>query len=380
MRWMLAVWMALLLTPTVASAQTATIQFLSRTGGSRNVTSADRSVGRSDCSSNELWRFRVTLLTAAVAAPEIWVGNTSACESTNREPSVTATCWQVCGSMRQTCDVTLGAGLTTYEFSIPAARIIDPTGGNCSRTDIPQRTGGVGSSYIVMTINNTIVATYTNAATSDAIAYDVLPPEPPTNVTAQAGEAQVTVRWDYTSSTSTTTTDDSGTTTTTGAELNLQGFYVMCDPPPGTAATDAGVDAGIDAGSDAGVNCGTTAFATLDPNNVTLFNRYKCSDIVTAVTRSTQVAGLANGNYYRFAVVAEDLAGNRSAVSSTTLSTCVAPGPVSDFWEYYREHGGQANPAYCASRPWYSGGRGASLGLVLAAVAGVSLWRRRRSR
>lgn len=377
MRWFLATALGVLLVPSGAWAQMGQIQFVSRSGGSRNVTSADRQVGRSDCASNEIWRFRVTLLTATTSAPEIWVGNTAACESTNREPSVTATCWQVCGGMRQTCDVMLGSGLMTYEFSIPASRLIDPTQGNCSRSDIPNRTGGVGNSYLLMIVNNEIVATYTNTATTNAIQYDVVPPEAPTGVTALAGESQVNVRWNY--ATSTTTTDADGGTTT-GAEQNLNGFYVLCDPP-NTAAGDGGTDGGIaptDAG-DGAVTCGTSGFTTLDPNNAASFAQYRCrgTDIFTAVTRSAQVGGLSNGTYTRFAVVAEDLAGNRSSVSALTLSPCVAPGPITDFWEYYRERGGRAQPAYCATRPGRKSDGTSAVGFGLAACAALVALRRR---
>jgi hypothetical protein len=77
------------------------------------------------------------------------------------------------------------------------------------------------------------------------------------------------------------------------------------------------------------------------------------------------IDGLPAGIPHRFGVVAEDLAGNRSAVTYT--NDCVTPRAVDDFWEEYRRDGGQARPGACAVD---APGRGPSAGAALRAAIG----------
>jgi hypothetical protein len=81
---------------------------------------------------------------------------------------------------------------------------------------------------------------------------------------------------------------------------------------------------------------------------------------------STRIDGLENGVTYRIVMVAIDRAGNPNAIDLGE----VTPTPVTDFWEQYKNRGGQAEG--CQSSPL------GSLGGGLIVLAGLLLFTRRR--
>ncbi|MBK8482013.1 MAG: hypothetical protein IPL40_12715 [Proteobacteria bacterium] len=116
-----------------------------------------------------------------------------------------------------------------------------------------------------------------------------------------------------------------------------------------TGAADAGVadassaatgaaDAGVGSGSDGGDS--TSAAGLLeDP-------RYLCSGSITT-PGSLQIAGLTNGQAYRFYAVAVDSAGNASALVDLGSAT---PAVTQDLWERYIALGGKGRGGYgCAT-------------------------------
>ena len=121
-----------------------------------------------------------------------------------------------------------------------------------------------------------------------------------------------------------------------------------------------------------GGTCASSTLSTIDPNDSAVFARYRCSDLIGATATRGVAQGLTNGRSYRMAVVAQDLAGNRSTIS--VAANCVTPVPITDFWESYRAAGGQARPGACGVGVGRVGGAGAWIGVAM----GVALWARRR--
>lgn len=336
---------------------------------SLNVTSP---IGLRDCDGEE-WTFTINYGAnpggVTTTSLEYYIGaDAMACTMANaRDPvtSGTARCWPI----RQTPSLTFTNPTTplSYTIHIQSRYLVDPEGGNCATPGTTQGTSNTNylSALAFPPSDSNVIGTY-------AVAYDVTPPDAPTSVAAGPGEGVAVVTWDYAGSLST----DADGGTTTAAPADLQGYFLLCDPPPGNAGdggvSDASTLPGDEMDDGDGTTCGDSALSTLDPNDSASFNRYRCSDLIGASARRGVASGLTNGHVYRMAVVAQDLAGNRSTVA--VAANCVTPVPVTDFWERYRQVGGQATPGACGVRVGKVGGAGAWLVVAL----GVALWMRRR--
>lgn len=350
-------------------------------GGVNGTLQPTQPVGLRDCADEE-WTFVINYQGSASATRlEYWIGvDQMACATAaNRYPvsSGTPRCWPV----QQTPSLTYQNPTVplSYTVRIKSRYLVSPLTGSC--TDLQTTQGNIATNYLTLLASppsdNNVVATY-------PIVYDIEAPQTPTDVTLSAGENSANVQWTYAgSTTSSTTTDDAGTSSS--VPRDLQGFWLLCDPPPGGATvTDAGTAdggrdaaAGLDVETDDGTgtaSCGTVSFTNVDPNNDEQFQRYRCSDLISAASSRGVATGLSNGVPYRVAVVAQDLAGNRSALGLP--STCVRPQPLTDFWEHYRASGGVAEPLGCAASPWRARG---SWGLAMGALMLLAA-RRRRSR
>jgi hypothetical protein len=295
-----------------------------------------------------------------------------ACAMANARAPVTSgtpRCWPI----RQMPSLSFTNPTTplSYTIRIRSQYLVDPEGGNCVTPGTTQGTSNTNYLSVLAfpPSDSNVIGTY-------AISYDVTPPNAPTDVVASPGEGVAIVSWTYPGSLSRAT--DGGSTT--AAPADLQGYFLLCDPPPGgNTVSDGGVDDAAtlpgdetDLDDSSGSTCGSTVLSTLDANDSAAFARYRCSDLVGATATRGIAQGLSNGRVYHMAVVAQDLAGNRSTVSVS--SRCVVPVPVTDFWESYRGAGGRALPGACAVRVGRVGGAGAWIGLAL----GVALWSRRR--
>ncbi len=340
--------------------------------GSLNTTSP---IGRRDCEGEE-WTFTINYSAnpggMTTTSLQYFIGaDAMACAMANARAPVTSgtpRCWPI----RQTPSLTFTNPTTplSYTVRIQSRYLIDPEGGNCVTPGTTQGTSN--TNYLAVLAfppsDSNVIGTY-------PISYDVTPPDAPTDVVAGPGEGVAVVSWTYPGSLSTTA--DGGTTT--AAPPDLQGYWLLCDPPPGSAATDGGLsdasavlDGDEEEGDGVGGTCGSSALSTIDPNDSEAFARYRCSDLIGATANRGVAQGLTNGRGYRMAVVAQDLAGNRSTIS--VAGNCVTPVPITDFWEAYRAAGGQARPGACGVGVGRVGGAGAWIGVAL----GVALWARRR--
>ena len=110
------------------------------------------------------------------------------------------------------------------------------------------------------------------------------------------------------------------------------------------------------------------AFEDLNPN-------YLCSGLLPTTQDSIRIGGLQNGVPYQVGVASVDTHGNASPIQSAFVQR---PVPTVDFYQAYRQAGGQSPGGYCSL-----GGRGVRLGAIsfLAGsgfLALLIIFRRRR--
>jgi len=383
--------LAVLLAAPVAWAQLVPLGFVSRAGSPRGATTLAARINRVDCAADEVITVTASLPTPTAGVPELWVGDTTSCDPSVRSPMLGATCFPICSpTERRACTLPYAEGEREYTFRVPVRWIIDPRLGLCAAIS--------GRRYIHVVVGDAVVA-----RSSPSIRVDLVAPRAPLSVVATlaGAEESATVTWGYPTADAGTVvvdagdpldagTTDAGTTdagTTDAADVpvgvpvdtgagpsadpeveSLARFYVLCSPPPGTIPM-AGPDGGT---------CPAVPFGGLDINDDAQLQRWSCTRApLEPEARSLVLAGLPPATPHRFAVVAEDLAGNRSGV--TYAGECVSPRAVTDFWEEYRRQGGQARPGACAV-----GAPGAGAGAAGASLLGLlgAAWalRRRRAR
>lgn len=378
--------LALAITLAGARAEAQIAAPIRTVGSGMAPVNAVRPLGRLDCENGEEVSLQVNYAGDGTTfnSLQFWVGAQagSCMEMSTRHPATNAVCWPIAAAV-------VNGQQSMYfnaAFRIPARFLIDPLGGSCSAPTTPAR-GTINTNFLSLLVvgaSGTVMA-----GMPIGIPFDLDPPATPTEVTARPGEGAIEVSWRYRSATSTVgdaaTADDAAAGNTT-ATTDLEGFWVLCDPPGAAATGDAGaggadgaVDAGLDVpdnvlGADAGASCGAP-FPAINLYDTAQFARYVRGSRTTANATSLQVDGLANGSSYRCVVVAEDRSGNRTVSAPTA---CVTPVPVTDFWERYRSAGGGATVA-CAARPAAPSRAPVALATLSLAAAALAARRRRRS-
>ena len=277
--------------------------------------------------------------------------------------------------------VTAGCtGASCWEFSLDARWLVDPATGVCS-------VAPGGYTRIFAWVDGVGVA-------SPRVRWDTLAPASPLSVTANFGsESEVRVSWSYPFATTTedasvdASLDTDATADASDADAvadvvdvtdvvasdvpatpgfeSVRRFWVLCDQ----VASGGGLDAS---------SCASGGFSGLDVDDDASLLRFasQCGEAdggVASTATTATLARLALGRPYRFAIVAEDLAGNRSAPAFST--TCSSAQAYTDFWEAYRNGGGNA-PVGCSAAP-----RSTSYGpIAVFAALGLVIARRRRAR
>lgn len=381
--------LAVLLAAPVAGAQLVPLAFVSRAGSPRGATTLAARINRVDCAADEVITVTASLPAATTGVPELWVSETTACDPSVREPGLGATCFAICSaSERRACTLPYAVGEREYTFRVPVRWIIDPRLGLCSAV--------TGRRYLQVVVGDTVVA-----RSSPSMRVDLVVPQAPLSVVASLGgtEQTASITWAYATPDAGTAVVDAGSVdagdagdagvdagavdvpavvdvpvdTGSGPSADpevetLSRFYVLCSPPPGTPPAPV-----LDGGT-----CPSVPFPGLDVNDDAQLQRWLCTRTsIEPTARTVQIENLPPAVPHRFGVVAEDLAGNRSAV--TYAGDCVSPRAINDFWEEYRRQGGQAEPGACAVGG--AGlGRSAGGGALLLGLLGAAWGLRRRRR
>jgi len=319
---------------------------------SRNVGDGAPGVLSARTCPTERWTFRVASGDPArTEAPEIWLARGRTCTFDPTD----VRCVRA-ASIVPVREARCESGVC-WTFDLPGALLVDPVAASCE-------TRGSGSTAVIARW-----ATLAVAFPDGRIGWDTLPPAAPVGVTVTApGESTLQVGWASpspsaasehdggedadaldASDTTDSTPDDASepfdgetdvadvvnATGASGVEA-LRGYWLLCE------AVD-----GVDAGEG---ECPSGGFVGLDVDDDAALTRFaaQCgrgTELIAPTVTSVTLTGLPEGRAYRFAVVAEDLAGNRS--TPTRASRCATARRVTDFWERYRSAGGMAN-ADCA--------------------------------
>ena len=328
------------------------------------------------------WTFRAASGDATrTDAPEVWLARGATCAF---DPASTD-CVQA-ATVVPTRDASCDAGVC-WTFTIPGGLLVDPQTGSCA-------TRGSGSTAILVRFG-AVAAAFPEGR----IGWDTAPPAAPVSVTVSApSESTLLVGWAYPTATADAGTDadvadadvidaadadvadadvadvtdatdvddvadasnDVADASVAAAPESLRRYWLLCE------AAD-GVDAG--AGT-----CPSGGFMNLNVDDDAMLARYaaQCgrgSDAIASTTTSVTLTNLPEGRPYRFAVVAEDLAGNRSTEARAT--SCASAQRITDFWELYRQRGGTAEPG-CAATPRRSPGAWLAVVALVLVAARVS--------
>ncbi len=363
--------LALTALPSLAAAQSR-IDFVSRSGGS---TSAPGPISLLDCQ-RERWTFRLVVEGAHTSAPSVLLSRGDMCSG----PSGDASCVPVSVSPSRVTDNCAGA--TCWEFTISDRWLVDIDTGSC-----PSVAGGY--TRVFAWVDGVGVA-------SPRVRWDTLAPAPPRSVSAEFGsESEVRLSWSYPVAAIATdagadvvdATDaaeagdvldasvdaaSDAVTDATAADVpatpgfeSVRRFWVLCDP--------------VESGDLDASTCSNGGFRELNVNDDASLLRFSslCGEADGGVASAATTASLVRltlGRRYRFGVVAEDLAGNRSEIARA--ASCSSAQAYTDFWESYRATGGEGAAGCSVST---LGDSGAWLSSLMLAGALVAL-RRARSR
>jgi hypothetical protein len=335
----------------------------------------------------------------------------SACLAADPTTRSGAKCQPLPGGQFKLSSFAKSSARATFDF--PSSMLYGLMGKECTKE---------GTQYIRMSIDadgNQTPDLGGDAAPLLTIAYDGAPPTPPNPefISVMGGNEALEVNWSQTDGIadfggytvfcsraenlqvfnpsyyseqyfSQTTVCGKETPTAQASVTQLQdatatpGMIAFATTTPsgnsGTGGVAGSDDNGIDAGTSANVDPSSMArgpFAA--PNAFSNLNKdFVCSDLLRT-QRSARITGLQNGIPYLVGVAAIDFSGNASPITKVFLQTPVA---TRDFYNGYREAGGQAQGGFCA----FGGraGRGVTPVFALATLALVirGLARRRRRR
>ena len=212
-----------------------------------------------------------------------------------------------------------------------------------------------------------------SAAPTMPLALDGTPPLAPSGITVEGGDEALVVSWAALATTSDLAgylvfcmrgdglqvfnpsyysySSDYNNSSTTSQYLTSQ---ILC--PPGTPPTAAPFTsvAGKTTAEEVGA---PSFFEDLDP-------KYLCSGLLPSTQTSLRLEILQNGIPYTVGVAAVDNKGNASPIGSGFVQE---PVPTINFYQEYRDAGGQSPGGYCALA-----GRDAQLGAI-SLLAGIGL-------
>ena len=407
LRRVFAIWAALLVLAFVGRAHAQALGSTLKINKAGVVHSAARSanrlntlINRSDCDNDDIMSFPVTLTNRGTYSLQAWVGTTNCADQTIRQSSTQQQCWKVYDAIPGGTNPnapTLGipvrsmvAGYTSLFGGTPAsndggaggAANTAGTGGDTSSAGAA--TGGATSnptqpigtlvmagkeactpvSTVAGATTLTVYIMLVDASTQAAAASDtwvgtfkLVGPPAPDQVSIGIGGNLLVMNFKYSSA---------------PADQTGNGYYLYCDPPPGSAAA---LDAGLlepDASAGMTLSCGVPNSQVLVPGMAAPTDgAYRCGSAAKS-SETANATGLVNGVAYNVAVAAYDLYENVGPLSSLT---CEVPQPVTGFFKAYRDAGGEGGGGFCS----FSRHREPLTLIAVLGFASYLVLRRRRS-
>jgi hypothetical protein len=357
-------------------------------------------ISRSDCLAGDVLSFAITVADYAGTNFEVWAGEgTGDCRDQLARTGTNPTCWRVFQGTPASNTPTIPIRVQ----DIAAKKIPDSTNAGTD-ADCTSKTGGSAPEGITLWF--LFIQSLTNqGGASWATKLDLLGPNPPIGISLGVESTALKVSWAQ------------------NTDPDVNGYYLYCDPPPGTPSStstvfDAGSgntsggaseascpdatavaspdDASDDAadaedagateacvpttttpaaeGGTSGGICNTSHFTPNQPPDLGIA-AYKCGEAGKSETGTT-IGNLTNGVSTTVTIAAIDAVLNVGPLSGVQ---CETPQFVNGFDEIYRQAGGTAGGGFCSlsAQPRRRGG-GAFLGVFLAVL--VTWGGRRRSR
>lgn len=370
----------------VAAAQTVTVNSGlvrknadGKTAPERNANLKITDINRDDCIQDRSYDIPLTLASFDTTMNlQVWAGAQD-CSALPSRTTATQQCWRV------------------FEGSLPRQQSVTP---NIKVRDIlaVNKTKGdtyVGPSSVDVCSNKDSQAislyfiwvkgdgSLAGTGGTQTFNVDTVGSPPPTSVKATSGDRLLNVSWTaiaeqsdtdsynvYCDSSPATTTSDAGNTvdaSTSDATATI-GDAGTSDAESDADAADAGAtaaDSGTTTSTDAGSSVGACGGTLLIPGQQAPASMVPCATVTGASSSSIRVQGLKNDTFYRVAVAAVDKYGNPGVLSNVS---CDSPADVIDFFETYRDSGGQGgNCSMHASD--------APSGVLLGGFAGLFIFR-----
>lgn len=322
-------------------------------------------ISRADCIANDVFTFSLRV-TNADDPVEIWAG-TDNCAETRNNPGNRGQCWIVAED---------SGGDDQPVLTVPVRNVVarnlsadDPPvnlpASVCDQSD--DRSGEQFAFYIMVVDGGQAVDSLLwDAPQQGGTGFDTLGPEPPQSISVGVGERQLAIG-----------VDDVRENT------DLQRFEAFC-VPAGTLGAPPVVPSGTVSTNDAGVSTAGSASSTPAPDECFTPilaagarppDGFSCG-VVSKDATTIQTEELANDTAYAVGVAGQDLLGNAGVVSEIQ---CGTPMELTDFYESYRESGGQGGGGFCNLSAAPAPGSRQPLAWLGALCAGL-IWRRARSR
>ncbi|HEY6557157.1 MAG TPA: hypothetical protein VI072_07785 [Polyangiaceae bacterium] len=374
-----------------------------------------------DCLDDNRLELQVTLSSLPDSRLEVWASRGAACSNPD-ERNISGECWAVYSARPD--DLVWNISLSPRNI---VAGYLDPDLRRVENADVSVCQAGIGSGgqdsltfYVMMVEGEQVIA---QAAPWETV-VDVERPRAPENVSAGAGENRLIVKWGTSKAqdrqsyqlfcervdggdagtddastgaggtsggsgnggTSGGFGDDAGSDAATDAAVEASALALnplqLGDGSAGTGGTGGvegtGGDGGTDTGGEGGeddqrevpdLNLSCPSPALVQPNPP---NRYRCGS-ATANATEGETDRLENFQLYAVAVATVDKLGNIGPLSEIE---CGSPKPVTDFFEAYRNAGGDAGGGFCAI------GQNPQSGALVFMLGALVMWmvRRRRAR
>ncbi len=399
-----------------SSAQTLTVNPYPRRdpGEEHDISGKEYYVTYDDCVNDDVFTFRVPVTGSANLNLEVWVSDGgSNCADVNLREGGSARCWQVYAADASNGEMEVEIRAQDLVLMSHGQTVQNTgTAADCGKTDL--NSGG-----LALTLYFMLIGTDTPAATETfaGIGLDVRGPEPPSDVSASAGESKLKVSWSledaddwegYRLYCLEVPADDEnapglrplmapgngGAGATGGAPgtggVPVSGGAAATGGVPATGATTAGGAATGGAGTNTGgTSTEPTSGLALVPNDCRIsadasnllvpgelpgqeLNDHICGSGSSNVATDATADNLQNGVKYQVAVAGVDIFGNVGPLSAVA---CDTPAEVDTFYEQYKLAGGKGGGGFCTFSP-----RRAHDGWALLGGAGLIYAARRRRR
>jgi hypothetical protein len=347
-----------LLAARAADAQTLVIANLERKDRNNYARLQETEINQADCLANDTLTFTLTLSQVSNQSLQVWEG-TSCNIDTNRDSSTDACNLVAEGDSTdnvveiKTQDLLRAAtsnqmpiatdgGTVTDAGAAGAGAVADAGAGDAGIVmgdpSVCMPTGGTGYGmaqlYFLLVTGDMAVA---NPPPAMVFTYDLLGPDPPTNLELAVGEDSLIVTYDE----------------STSNNADIVGYNLYCER--GTCSPTTLVPGG---------------FPPTDPN-------FDCGSVAATTEEAQTDNSLTNGEPASVALAARDKFGNAGRLSE---SVCGTPQLVTGFYEAYRAGGGKGGGAgICSfSGPARLGFGALTAAAVIALAAALRRSRRRR--